>query len=256
MLIDTHCHLDDDRLFENAEDIVGKFEQYGIEAVINAGSDYCSSKRSVELAEKYEKVYATVGIHPEEANADTNAAYEYFVSVGSNPKLAAIGEAGLDYYHENASRETQKKVLTEQIELAHYLRLPIVLHLRDAFADMYEILKENQGKLVYGGILHCYSGSKEMLEQFNKFDLFYSVGGAVTFKNYAKFEMLQSIPYDRLMLETDSPYMTPVPFRGRINTPLNVGLVAEKLAEILNKDKEEIVLRTSLNAKTIYGRLK
>lgn len=256
MLIDTHCHLDDDKLYPSADEIVSQFGSFNIEKVIDAGSSFASSVRSVELAKKYDNVYSTIGIHPEEAKDRTQEAYDYFVKASEYNKVVAIGEIGLDYYYEFSDRDTQKRVFVEQIELAESLKLPIVLHVRDAFNDTYEILKQNASKLHYGAVLHCYSGSKEMLNQFNKFDIFYSVGGAITFKNYAKFDMLQAIPLDRLMLETDSPYLTPVPYRGKINTPLNVGLVRDKLSEILKINKEEIEVVTSKNAKTIFQRLK
>lgn len=256
MLIDTHCHLDDDKIFQNAEDIISQFESYNVEKVIDAGSSFESSKRAVELANKFDKVYATVGIHPEEAGDYSNEVEDFIIESAKNNKVVAVGEIGLDYYYEVCNRELQKKVFATQIELANYLKMPIVVHLRDAYQDMYNILNDNKQKLGYGVVIHCYSGSKEMLSSYNKFDAFYSVGGAITFKNYGKIDMLQALPKDRLMLETDSPYLTPVPFRGKVNTPLNVGYVAKTLAEVRGLTEQEVIDLTNKNAKTIYSRMR
>ena len=257
-MIDTHCHLDDDKLYPNHEQIIQEFDKYNIEKVIDSGSSYESSKRAVEIASKYDKVFATVGVHPEEVACYNNEVEDFIIKSASNQKVVAIGEIGLDYYYEdeNSPRDKQKGIFCTQIELANYLKLPMVIHLREAYEDMYNILKENKSKLGYGLVLHCYSGSREMLREYNKFDAFYSFGGAITFKNYTKYDMLRAVPIDRIMLETDSPYLTPVPFRGKINTPLNVGFVAKKLAEVREKTEEEIISITTNNAKTIYGRLK
>lgn len=257
-MIDTHCHLDDDKLYPICNDIISQFDKYNIEKVIDAGSSYESSKRAVEIALNNDNVFATVGIHPEEVLDYNNEVEDFIIKSCANKKVVAVGEIGLDYYYEDDSspRDLQQKVFITQIELANYLKLPMVIHLRDAYEDMYNILRDNSSKLGYGVVLHCYSGSLEMLKQYNRFDCFYSFGGAITFKNYSKYDMLRAVPTDRIMLETDSPYLTPVPFRGKTNTPLNVGLVAKKLAEVRDTSEEEIERITTNNAKMIYGRLK
>ena len=257
-MIDTHCHLDDEKLYPTHKEIIEKFPEFAIEKVIDAGSSYKSSKIALSLAEEFNEVYATVGIHPEEVRDYSNEVEDFLIKSSLNPKVVAIGEIGLDYHYEDEScpRETQIEVFNKQIEVAEYCKLPMVIHLRDAYNDMYNILRDNKGKLKYGLILHCYSGSEEMLKQFNQFDAFYSFGGAITFKNYGKYDMLRHVPKDRIMLETDSPYMTPVPYRGQVNSPLNVGLVCKKLSEVLEMDVENVEKVTTCNAKTIYGRLK
>lgn len=255
-MIDTHCHLDDEKLYLSASEIISKFGEHSIEKVINAGASLDGCKRSVELSNKYDKVYATVGIHPEEATYFTSEAKDFIIKSATNPKVVAVGEIGLDYYYEVVDRVVQQKVMAEQIEMAKSLKLPIVLHIRDAFKDALDILKDNANKLDYGVVLHCYSGSREMLREFDKFDVFYSFGGAITFKNYGKADVIQAVRRDRIMLETDSPYLTPVPFRGKVNTPLNVTLVANKMAEMLSVSVDEIEKITTENAKTIYSRIR
>ncbi len=255
-MIDTHCHLDDEKLLGEAEEIISKFGEYSIEKVINASASFEGCKRSVMLATSHEKVYATVGIHPENADEFTPYAKDFIIKNATNPKVVAVGEIGLDYYYEIVDREVQKKVMAQQLELAKSLKLPAVLHIRDAFKDALDLLKDNANKLDYGIVLHCYSGSREMLRDFDKFDAFYSFGGAITFKNYGKIDVIKSAPKDRIMLETDSPYLTPVPFRGKINTPLNVKYVNKKMAEILEISEQEMEEITTNNAKTIYSRIR
>lgn len=255
-MIDTHCHLDDEKLYLSAGEIISKFDEHSIEKVINAGASLEGCKRSVKLCNKYDKVYATVGIHPEEATDFTSEAKDFIIKSATNPKVVAVGEIGLDYYYEVVDRAVQQKVMAEQIEMAKSLKLPVVLHVRDAFKDALDILKDNTNKLDYGVVLHCYSGSREMLREFDKFDVFYSFGGAITFKNYGKADVIQAVRRDRIMLETDSPYITPVPFRGKVNTPLNVTLVANKMAEMLSVSVDEIEKITTENAKTIYSRIR
>lgn len=254
MLIDTHAHLNDESLKPLIGDIVKDMDKDNLESIINVGYDYSSSVYSVELADKYDKVYAAVGIHPHDAKSATADMYKYFGEAAANPKVVAIGEIGLDYYYDYSPRDTQRKVFEEQIDLAHSLNMPVIIHLRDAYTDMYDILKANRHKLSNGLVLHCYSGSAEMAEQYNEFDPYYSFGGVITFAKY-KDRVIKSIPVERLLLETDCPYMTPIPFRGRLNLPKYVIYPAIKIATYLDKTLEEITDITTTNAKRLFRRL-
>jgi len=212
MLIDTHAHLNDERLYPQVDDIADSMQEDGLSAIVNVGYDLTSSKLSVELSHKYENIYAVVGIHPHDAKYAEREAYDYFINAVKEEKTLAIGEIGLDYYYDRSPRDVQQRVFLEQLELADSLNMPVVIHLRDAYEDMYNLLLDNRNKLNNGIVMHCYSGSSEMVEKFLKFDPYYSFGGAITFaKN--KERVIKSIKKDRLLTETDCPYMTPVPMR-------------------------------------------
>lgn len=257
MLIDTHAHLNDPRLFAQAHDIIGSMKEDNLEALINVGYNYASSKDSYDLAQKYDNVYAAVGIHPHDAKTADKGAYDYFSSASANNKIVAIGEIGLDFYYDHSPRDIQQKVFLEQLELAHSLKLPVIIHLRDAYQLMLNLLIENKQKLAFGGALHCYGGSVEMLREFDKLDLYFSFGGAITFKNAVnKPNVVKATPLDRLLLETDCPYMTPVPHRGKLNYPKYINLVAEKAASFTGLPLQKIEEITTKNAKTLFKKIK
>lgn len=258
MLIDTHCHLTDERLAGETESIVSSFAADSLESVVTVGYDAPSSREGAQLAACYRDVYCTVGIHPHDAVTATQDVYDEFVSLANdNRKVVAIGEIGLDYYYDLSPRETQKRVFAEQLELAYALKLPVCLHVRDAYEDCRQILADNASKLVHGVLLHCYSGSAEMVPVFGKFDAYFAFGGAITFKNARRnLEALLAVPKDRLLVETDCPYMTPVPYRGRTNYPKYVNLVADKVAEALAMPRDEVDKITTENAKRLFNRLK
>lgn len=256
MLIDTHAHLNDERLLPEVENIIKDMPKDNLEAIINVGYDLKSSQISVDLANKYNNIYAAVGIHPHDAQKAERSAYDYFSSVSANKKVVAYGEIGLDFYYDYSPREKQQRVFLEQLELAHSLKLPIIIHLRDAYQLMLDLLKSNKRYLEYGCVLHCYSGSKEMLKEFSKLDIYFSFGGAITFKNaIEKPDVIRQTPLDRLLLETDCPYMTPVPFRGKLNYPKYIDLVAQSVANFTSKTHEEIVQITTKNAKNLFKKL-
>lgn len=256
MIIDSHAHLNDEKLFPLAEEIHAGLEKNGLSAVVNVGYDEESCLKCVALAEQYRKFYAVVGMHPHDSRLADNAFYDLLTRLSEGKKVLAIGEIGLDYYYDLSPRETQKKVFLEQLELARALKKPVVIHLRDAYGDMYKLLKENRPLSEYGFLLHCYSGSKEMLAEFAKMGAYFSFGGAVTFKNAVdKPDVVRSAPTDRLLLETDCPYMTPVPFRGKPNRPEYIVYTAEKIASFLGKDREEIEDITLKNTKEFFKKI-
>ncbi len=257
MLIDTHCHLNDERLLPLVDDIVGDFAKFNLESAICVGYDLQSSICAVELASKYEKVYAVVGIHPHDSKYLDDASCDKLKELCKNDKVVAVGEIGLDYYYDLSPREVQQQAFQRQIELAAEVGLPVVLHVRDAYEDTRKILFDNVHLLSNGLLLHCYSGSAEMVRVFEKLDCYFAFGGAITFKNAKhNLEALKAVKLDRLMFETDCPYMTPVPFRGKTNEPKHVNLVVDKASEVLDVERDKLVEMSTTNAKRLFTRLK
>jgi len=250
-VIDSHAHLNDEDLVVRAEEILSS---PWLKTVIVPGYDFESSKLAVKLANQYEKVYATVGCHPHDAEKFSVEEKEYYRNVAKDEKVVAIGEIGLDYYRDLSPRDIQKKVFEEQIVLAHELSLPIVLHVRDAYADTLEILKKHKNELKNGVLLHCYSGSAELVREFSRFDAYFAFGGAVTYKNAKKDDVLRAVKTDRLLLETDCPYMTPVPIRWKVefNEPKFIEYTLIHVANVLGMDKDELEKITSENAKRFF----
>jgi TatD DNase family protein len=254
MFIDSHAHLDDERFDEDREILIESLKENNIDLVFNIGADIKSSKASVQLAKKFENIYAVVGVHPHDAKDVEEDYLDILRELSKEEKVVAIGEIGLDYYYDNSPRDIQKKVFKEQLDLAKELDLPVVIHTRDAAQETFDILKEaaEGGKL--RGIMHCYSGSVEMAMEYIKLGFYISLGGPVTFKNskVAK-EVAKAIPLDRLLIETDCPYLTPEPYRGKRNEPKYVKYTAEAIAELRGISVEEVAKATSENAKTIFG---
>lgn len=257
MLIDSHCHLNDSDLAPLADRIVGDFASDGILAVVNVGYDMPSSILAVKQANEYQNVFAAIGMHPHDSRLMTDDDYDVLRGLAKDEKVVAIGEIGLDYHYDLSPRETQKEVFERQLVLADELKLPVILHVREAYEDTREILERNKKYLNSGVLLHCYSGSAEMVKTFDKYDCYYAFGGAITFKNAKhNLEALKAVKSDRLLLETDCPYMTPVPFRGQMNEPKHINLVLEKAAEILEKDKEELAKETVKNTLAFFFKMR
>lgn len=257
MIIDTHCHLNDERLLSEADRIVGDFARDNIECAVCVGYDLPSSQLALEIARKCENVYCAVGIHPHDAATADEEKYDKLRSLAECEKTVAFGEIGLDYYYDLSDREAQKRAFCEQIEIADSVKLPLVLHIRDAYEDARKILFDMQKYINHGLLLHCYSGSSEYVKIFDKLDAYYSFGGAITFKNAKhNVESLATVRQDRLLLETDCPYMTPVPFRGKTNEPKYISYVAQKASEVLSLPIEEIEIITTENAKRLFYRIK
>ncbi|MFA6866675.1 MAG: TatD family hydrolase [Clostridia bacterium] len=255
-MIDTHTHINDPRLVEEVDDIVSSMNSNNLSHLIAIGCDRATSKECFDLSQKYPNVYSSVGIHPHDAEKATIDDYRYFEELSKNKKMVALGEIGLDFYYDLSPRDVQEKVFLEQLDLAHSLKIPTVIHLRDAYGLMLKLLKENKSKLEYGVVLHCYSGSLEMLNEFLKLDLMVAFGGSITFKNAVdKPKIVASTPNDRFFVETDCPYLTPVPFRGKTNYPKYVGKVVEKIAEYKNTTYEEIDQITTNNALRFFNKM-
>ena len=248
-LFDTHAHLMDSAYDEDKEEALKEAAE--LKLVINIGCDVPSSKEALALAERFPNFYAAVGIHPEEALKYSNEALNEIAELAKHPKNKAIGEVGLDY-HWDVPKDVQKVAFEKQIALAKELKLPLIIHSREAHRDTLDILKACGAEEV-GGVFHAYSGSVEMLDEVLAMNFYIGLGGVVTFKNAKKaVEVAKAVPMDRLLIETDCPYMTPVPYRGKRNHPKYVYYAAEKLAEIREVDVEEIIDQTYENGKRLF----
>lgn len=249
MLFDTHTHLHDPKFDEDREEVIEKIKASGVSALVNIGCDVLTSDFSIKLAHDYDFIYATVGVHPCDTADMTEEHLDKIRELAKDKKVIAIGEIGLDYYWDNVERDVQKYWFKRQLELAEELDMPIVIHNRDAHEDTYNILKDSKAK----GIMHCFSGSKEMAERFLKLGYYISFAGPLTFKNNVKsVEAAKVVPMDRLLIETDAPYLAPDGFRGKRNDSSLVRYTCEKLAEIKGVSFEEMAHQTLVNAKRVY----
>lgn len=251
MLFDTHAHLDDARFDEDRDSVIAHLQEEGISLVVNVGADMESSRRSVELANQYDFIYAAVGVHPDETGELTEADMQELAELSKNDKVVAIGEIGLDYHNNGAPKEVQQKWFRRQLSLAEKLHLPYIVHDRDAHGDTLSILKEIG---YFNGVLHCFSGSAEMAKEVVKLGLMVSFAGPVTFKNAPKTkEAAKNVPPERLMVETDSPYLSPEPHRGKRNDSSRVRFVAEEIARLHEISFEDVARITMENGKRFFG---
>ncbi len=253
MLFDTHVHLNDKQFEEDLEEVIQRTKEAGVSNVVVVGFDRPTITRAMELVDGYDFIYAAVGWHPVDAIDMTDEDLNWIEKLAAHPKVVAIGEMGLDYHWDKSPKEIQKDVFRKQIKLAKKVKLPIIIHNREATADIIEILKEENAHEV-GGIMHCFSGSAEIAKECVEMNFYISLGGPVTFKNAKKpKEVTAEIPLDRLLIETDCPYLAPHPFRGKRNEPAYVKLVAEQIAEIKEITYEEVAEATTRNAKKLFG---
>ncbi|MBR0540768.1 MAG: TatD family hydrolase [Clostridia bacterium] len=249
-IFDTHAHYDDERFCEDSQELLSSFAVDGITGVVSCGVNTETSKANIELSEKYPFIYAAVGYH----GLNTEDVPENYIDVLSelikNKKVVATGEIGLDYHYERKTRDFQLEIFIRQIEFANEHNLPVIVHDREAHEDTLKILKELKPK----GVLHCFSGSVEMAKEIIKLGMYIGLGGAVTFKNAVKpVEVAAFVPEDRLVLETDAPYMTPVPFRGQRCTSLHIPYTAEKIAEVRGVDTQYLLDITDRNARELFS---
>ena len=251
MLFDTHAHLDDRAFDEDRARLLADLPAQGLELVMNPGCSLASSRNVVKIVKEYDYVYGAVGSHPDVADEVNEAVIdEYRMLCKQNPKVKAIGEIGLDYHYEDIPRDIQMKAFRMQMELARELKLPVIIHERDAHEDGMAVIREFSDVT---GVFHCYSGSAEMARQLVDRGWYIGFTGVLTFKNARKaVEVAASIPLDRIVLETDCPYMAPEPFRGKRNDPSKLYRMAEKLAEIRGLSVEEIHAITVENGKKLY----
>lgn len=252
-MLDSHCHLDDEQLFEEREQVIKSANEAGVSLMMTIGCDLESSKKAVQIANEHKCVYAAIGFHPQNLENVSDKALEEIKILAKNSKVIAIGEIGLDYhwFKDLNIREKQKEWFIKQIELANELNLPLSIHAREAEEDTYEILSKNFPKA--GCVLHCYSGSTEMMERYLKLGVYFGFDGPITYKNsITPKENVRRCPMDRILTETDSPYLTPVPFRGKRNEPKHIALILKTMAELKNVSIEEMENAVANNFKALF----
>ena len=254
MLIDTHVHLNADQYEGEVDAVIERAKENGVEKFVVIGFDRKTIERTMELIESYDEVYGVIGWHPVDAIDCTDEDLEWIESLSSHEKIVAIGEIGLDYHWDKSPKDVQKEVVIKQIELAKRVNLPIVIHNRDADEDTIDILESHDAKSV-GGIMHSFhNGTDEQIDRVLNMGFYVSLAGVITFKNVKRpKEVAQYVPLDRLLVETDAPYLTPHPFRGKRNEPKLVRLVAEEIAQLRGISVEEVEKATTENAKRIYN---
>ena len=263
MLIDTHCHLDFNAFDQDRDEVLNRARQAGVDVLINPGVDIASSQAAVRQAEVCPGILAAVGIHPNESGAWDDSSRVQLTNLARHPNVVAMGEIGLDYYHQQIDHETQKKVLRHQLDLAAELSLPVIIHNRQSNDDLYGILSDwcahlndIQSSLAKKpGVLHSFEGDIHIAEEFIKLNFWVGVGGPVTFKNaHDRQALVAGLPLDRILLETDAPFLTPQPFRGRRNEPANIRIIAEHVAGLKAVSFDEVAVATTQNAAYLFSR--
>lgn len=252
MIFETHAHYDDEQFDLDREELLSSMPEQGVGTIVNVSATYESCRRVVDLVQKYPFMYAAVGIHPDEVGSLNEERFAALKELCGREKVVAVGEIGLDYYWDNESHDVQKEWFVRQLDLARELNLPVLIHSREAAADTMEIMKEHGQGL--RGVIHCYSYSKEQAKEYVKMGYYIGVGGVVTFKNARKLkETVEEIPLTSIVLETDCPYLAPVPFRGKRNNSSYIKYVAEEIAEIKGISYEAVVEQTEKNARDLYN---
>lgn len=254
-MIDSHVHLDDAKFDYDRENLIENLKEHGLDRVYNIGADLESSIASVELADKYEIIKAVIGVHPHAASEYNQEVEDKLIKLAKNENVRAIGEIGLDYYYDNSPRDIQVQVFKKQIELANKLKLPIVVHSREAAKETFDIIssyKEKYKDLKF--LIHCFSQSVEMMREYVKMGCYIALGGVVTFKNSkVPKEVAKEVPLENLLLETDCPYLAPEPMRGKRNEPMFIKYSAQKIAEIRGISLEELLKATDENTRRFYN---
>lgn len=253
MLFDTHVHLNDAAYNEDIEQVIANAKAHDVQFMAVVGFNEATIKRALELAAKYDFVYLVLGWHPCDANDFTPEHLEWLRTLCAHPKMVALGEMGLDYHWDIAPKDVQKEVFRQQIRLAHEMKKPIVIHNREATADTLQILQEEQAQAV-GGIMHCFGETQAVMQDVLALDFHIGIGGTVTFKNaLLPKEAAQKVPLNRLLIETDCPYLAPTPYRGKRNEPAYVQLIAQEIATLREMEYAEIAKITTENALAFFG---
>ncbi|KSU57816.1 hydrolase TatD [[Bacillus] enclensis] len=253
MLFDTHVHLNAEQFNEDLEEVISRAKEAGVGRMVVVGFDRPTIERAMELVGQYDFLYASIGWHPVDAIDMKEEDLAWIEELSSHPKVVALGEMGLDYHWDKSPKDIQKEVFRKQIHLAKKVKLPIIIHNREATQDIVDILRE-EGAEEVGGIMHCFSGSPEIAQECVDMNFYISLGGPVTFKNAKKpKEVAQEIPLERLLIETDCPYLAPHPNRGKRNEPAYVKLVAEQIAELKGISLEEVETVTTENANKLFN---
>lgn len=252
MIFDSHAHYDDEAFEEDRKELLGQMQKAGIGRIVNVGASISSTETSIALAENYDFIYAAAGVHPSDTAELNEENYQELCRRMDHERVVAIGEIGLDYYWDTPEREIQKKWFARQLHTAVEKNKPVIIHSRDAAADTLDIMKAEKPWDV-GGVIHCFSYSVEMAREYLNYGYFIGIGGVLTFKNAKKLkEVAEYTPIEQIVLETDCPYLAPVPNRGKRNSSLNLSYVVEALAQIKGMEKEEIEKITFENACRLY----
>lgn len=256
MIIDTHAHYDDKAFDEDRHEVLSNLQTVGVGSIVNIGSSLDACKRTIQLMEQYEFIYGALGVHPTDSGELTDKDMAWLKEQYTLAKCVAVGEIGLDYYWDKPDREIQKKWFVRQLALAKEVNLPVVIHSRDAAQDTVEIMKAEKAQEI-GGVIHCYSYTRELAKAFLDMGFYFGIGGVVTFNNGRKLkEVVDYLPLDRIVLETDSPYLAPEPFRGKRNDSCKLLYVLEQIATIKGITKEQVEQITMQNAYSLYPKLK
>ena len=256
MFFDSHAHYDDDRFNEDRHELLSLMPQNKVSYIVNAAADIHSSNEGTRLAEEYSFIYAAVGVHPHSVEEldetdQGKTTLDYLEKLAKHPKVVAIGEIGLDYYYEHSPREIQRVWFQRQMELAKKVDLPIIVHSRDAAKETFDMIRESR---LNKGVIHCYSGSAEMALEYIKMGFYIGIGGTVTFNNARRsVEVVEQIPLESIVIETDCPYLTPMPHRGKRNDSSYLSYIANKIADIKNITIEEVAKVTQNNAKILFS---
>ena len=251
-LIDTHSHIYYDQYNDDLDEVINRSLDKGVDKIVCVGVDLQSSIQSLELANKYDNIFCTVGYHPHESEKATDQYLNELEVMCKEPNVIGIGETGLDYYYKHSNIEIQKKRFIEQIELANSLDLPVVIHNRESDNDLYKILK----KYIPKGVIHCFSSNIDFANKIVDLGLLLSFTGIITFKNSNLYDVIESTPISKIMVETDSPYLTPEPYRGKRNEPSYVSIIAEKISEIKKIPINDVAKQTTSNALNLFKKLK
>ena len=249
-IFDTHSHYDDEKFNPDREELINSLQSQGVSYIVSCGCDINTTKFNFELADKYDFLYFASGFHPECLEGATLDDLRIIKEYAKDKKCVAIGEIGLDYHWMSSAKEVQQEFFRTQIELAKEMDLPVIVHDREAHGDTLDILKDTKPK----GVVHCFSGSKEMAKEIIRLGMYIGLNGVVTFSNARKsLEVAKEIPIERLVLETDCPYLAPTPFRGKRNNSAYIAYTAQKIAEVLDMDTQELLNITEANAKRLYN---
>ena len=250
MYFESHAHYDDERFDDDRDELLASFPAEGIETVVNSSSDIASSRASIALAEKYPFFYASVGVHPHEVSKMREEDIDTLRELSKHPKVVAIGEIGLDFYYDLSPRDDQRYWFKRQLALAEELDMPVIIHSRDASQECFDIISASN---VRKGVIHCYSGSAPMAQDYTDMGFYIGIGGSLTFKNNKKtVEVVEKLPLEKILIETDSPYLAPVPYRGRRNDSRLLKYVVEKISEIKNVPEIDICNITKNNAIELF----
>lgn len=253
MIFDSHAHYDDEMFDEDRDELLNGMRENGVGIIVDIGASIESSKRAFQLANEYKDVYCAVGVHPSDVDELTEETFKIVEEMLNGKKTVAVGEIGLDYHYEDTNEELQKYWFERQLNLAVSTDMPVIIHSRDAAADTMEILRKYTGK-INRGVVHCYSYSAQMAKEYVDMGYYIGVGGVVTFKNAKKLvETVREVDLDKIVLETDCPYLAPEPFRGKRNNSTYIKYVVEKIAEIKGCSSQEVIAETTKNSMRLYG---